>query len=102
VGATGFLLAAVLPVVLWHDLVRDIAGEFSLDWKYLVSGWTPWALMVLGLLCFIPVGFHELRDRGRFHRRGTGAWAGWGTTLYLLGFLLATQVAQIADGFTRG
>jgi hypothetical protein len=29
------------------------------------------------------------------HRPGTGAWAGWGVTLYLLGFALATQVAQI-------
>jgi hypothetical protein len=24
--------------------------------------------------------------------------SGWGVTLYLLGFALATQVAQIADG----
>lgn len=99
----GFLLAAVLPVLLWHDLVRDIAGEFTLDWTYLVSGWTPWALMTLGLLCFIPVAVHEFRDRDRrFHAPGVGHWVGWGTTLYLLGFLLATQVAQIAGGFTQG
>jgi hypothetical protein len=30
------------------------------------------------------------------HRR----WYGWGVTLYLLGFALATQVAQITDGLT--
>jgi len=103
VGAVGFLLAAGLPVLFWHDLVADIASEFELDWRYLVSGWTPWVLMTLGLLCFIPVALDELRDhRRRFPGRGTGAWAGWGTTLYLLGFLLATQVAQIADGFTSG
>lgn len=99
----GFLLAAALPVVLWHDLVADILDGFELEWSYLVSGMTPWALMLLGLLCFIPVGVHDLRDRHRrFHSRGTGHWVGWGTTLYLLGFLLATQVAQISDGFARG
>ena len=29
-----------------------------------------------------------------------GAWLGWAITLYLLGFALATQVAQIADGLS--
>ncbi len=103
VGSVGFLLAAAAPVVLWHDLVADIAASFELEWTYLVSGWTPWVLMALGLLCFIPVAVGELRDRdGRFHRPGTAAWSGWGVTLYILGFALATQVAQIADSFTRG
>jgi hypothetical protein len=103
VGLAGFLLAAALPVVLWHDLVIEIAGSFQLEWTYLVSGWTPWVLMTLGLLCFIPVAVGELRDRdGRFYRAGTAAWSGWGVTLYILGFALATQVAQIADSFARG
>ena len=103
VGFVGFLLAAALPVVLWHDLVADIVAGFELEWTYLVSGVTPWALMALGLLCFIPVAVGELRDRrSRFHRSGSAAWTGWGVTLYILGFALATQVAQIADSFTRG
>ena len=38
-----------------------------------------------------------LRDPDRrFVRRGTNAWWGWGVSLYLLGFMLATQVQQIA------
>jgi hypothetical protein len=39
------------------------------------------------------------RER-RFYRRDTGAWYGWGVTLYVLGFALATQVPQIADGLS--
>lgn len=103
VGAVGFVLAAALPALLWHDVVTAIAGEFQLEWRYLVTGWTPWVLMALGLLCFVPVAVADLRDRDRrFHRRGTGHWAGWGVSLYLLGFALATQVAQIADGLAAG
>ena len=31
----------------------------------------------------------------RFYTPAFRAWGAWGVTLYLLGFLLATQVAQI-------
>ena len=101
IGAVGFAAAAALPVVLWHRVVADIAGEFRLDAKYLITGWSPWVLMALGLLCFVPVVLEDWRDRDRrFHHSGTGAWLGWAVTLYLLGFALATQVAQIADGLS--
>jgi hypothetical protein len=98
VGAVTFLLAAALPVVLWHGTVGAIAEDFRLELDYLVTGWSPWVLMALGLLCFVPVALRDAHDsERRFHRRGTGAWSGWGVTLYLLGFVLATQVSQIAD-----
>jgi hypothetical protein len=101
VGAVGFAVAAMLPVVLWHRVIADIASEFHLDAKYLITGWSPWVLMVLGLACAIPVALEDWRDRDRrFYRHGTGAWLGWAITLYLLGFALATQVAQIADGLS--
>jgi hypothetical protein len=100
-GAIGFLAAAALPVVLWHRVIADIASEFRFDATYLVTGWTCWLLMALGLACFVPVAVERIRDpERRFYRRGTGAWYGWGVTLYLLGFALATQVAQIADGLS--
>jgi hypothetical protein len=96
-GAVGFLLALALPVVLWQDTVRAIAGGFRLELDYLITGWSPWVLMASGLLCFVPVALRAWRDPARrFPARGTGAWSGWGVTLYLLGFLLATQVAEIA------
>jgi hypothetical protein len=101
VGAVRFAAAAALPIVLWHRVIADIAGEFRLDAGYLITGWSPWVLMALGLLCFVPVVVEDLRDRDRrFHHPGTGAWMGWAVTLYLLGFALATQVAQIADGLS--
>ena len=97
----GFVGAVVLPVALWHCVVADIAGEFRLDAQYLITGWSPWVLMALGLACFVPVALEDWRDRDRrFHHAGTGAWLGWAVTLYLLGFALATQVAQIADGLS--
>ena len=54
-GAVGFAGAAALPIVLWHRVIADIAGEFRFDAKYLITGWSPWVLMALGLLCFVPV-----------------------------------------------
>jgi hypothetical protein len=101
VGAAGFAIAWGLPVFLWHRVIADIAGEFHFDARYLITGWTPWVLMVLGLLCFVPVVLEDWRNPDRrFYSAGTGAWFGWGITLYLLGFALATQVAQIADGLS--
>ena len=99
----GFLLALALPIVLWHRVIGDIASEFQLEWRYLVTGWSPWLLMAVGLACLATAGVIDWRTRDRRFYGPTGsAWLGWGVSLYLLGFALATQVAQIADGFARG
>jgi hypothetical protein len=101
-GAVGFAIAAALPVVLWHRVVADLAAAFTFDLRYLVGGWTPWLLMALGLACLATAGIIDWRQRDRrFYAPGGAAWAAWGISLYLLGFALATQVAQIADGFAR-
>jgi hypothetical protein len=101
-GAVGFLAALALPVVLWHDVIGDIASAFTFDLRYLVTGWSPWVLMALGLGCLATAGVIDWRQRDRrFYGPGSAAWVGWGVSLYLLGFGLATQVAQIADGFAR-
>ena len=100
-GPVAFLGAAALPALLWHRVGADIASQFRLEPTYLLTGWTCWVLMGLGLLCLVPPAIADWRDRDRrFHRRGMGAWYGLGVTLYLLGFALATQVAQIADGLS--
>ena len=97
-GAAVFVVAAALPVVLWHRTIDALAGDFRLEADYLLTGWSPWLLMASGLLCFIPVAVRDWRDPDRrFPAPGTGAWSGWGVTLYLFGFLLATQVSQIAS-----
>jgi hypothetical protein len=94
----GWLGALVLPVALWHRTVGDIVAAFRFDLVYL-TGWAPWLLMALGLGCFVPVIVDRLRDpRRRFYGSRRAAWFGWSVTLYLLGFLLAWQVARITEG----
>ena len=95
VGAVTVLVAACLPVYLWHDVVADIAQVTEVD-AMLLAGWAPWVLMLLGLLCTVPILVERRRSRGgRFYHPGSGAWVGWGISLYLLGFVLAMQVARI-------
>jgi len=98
VGVAGVLLAAVMPVVMWHEVLAMAVGEFRPTPRYVMTGLLPWVLMGTGLACAVPVAWHDLRDRRRrFHSSGTAAWAGWGITLYILGFALATQVAQLVE-----
>jgi hypothetical protein len=101
VGAGGFVAALALPIVLWHGVIGEIASEFEFSLRYLITGWSPWFLMALGLVCLAWAGIADWRARERrFYATGSGAVFGWGVTLYLLGFALATQVAQIADGLS--
>jgi hypothetical protein len=101
VGAVGFAVALALPFALWHTVMADIASEARVDLRYLVMECSPWLLMALGLACFAYVIILDRRDRDRrFYGEPTGAWFAWGVTLYLLGFGLATQVAQMAGGLS--
>jgi hypothetical protein len=97
VGFVGFAAAALLPIVLWHRAIAIIATDFRLDVEYLLTGWTGYALILGGLLFGIPVVLSiGRRPESRLYPRSRQAYAGWAITLYLLGMLLASQVAQIA------
>ena len=99
VGAGGFLAAAILPAALWHRAISIIASDFRLDLEYLVTGWTAYALIGLGLLFMVPVVLSIGRAPGsRLYPRSRQAYAAWGLTLYGLGIALGSQVAQIARG----
>ena len=99
VGAAGFAGAALLPFVLWHRAISIVASDFRLEPSYLVTGWAGYGLMALGLLFLVPVVVSIGRVPGsRLYPRSRNAYVGWGVTLYVLGILLATQVAQIAHG----
>ena len=88
-----------MPVVLWHRPMAMIAEEFRFEAEYLVTGWTAYALIGLGLLFFVPVVLSiGRRPDSRWYPRSRGAYAGWGVSLYTLGIMLATQVAAIAEG----
>ena len=90
-----------MPVVLWHRPMAMIAEEFRLELDYLVTGWTAYALIGLGLLFFVPVVLSiGRRPDSRLYPRSRGAYVGWGVSLYPLGIMLATQVAAIAGGPT--
>ena len=75
-----------------------IAEDFRFEAEYLVTGWTGYTLIGLGLLFFIPVVLSiGRRPDSRFYPRSRGAYVGWGVSLYTLGIMLATQVAVIAS-----
>jgi len=100
VGAVGFVMAALLPVALWHRAIEAIASDFRLELEYLVTGWTAYTLIGLGLLFAIPVVISTGRSpTDRLYPRSRQAYAGWAVSLYLMGFALATQVAPLADPF---
>ena len=97
-GAGGFLAAAVAPVALFHGVVEVLVQAAPRgDLQYL-SGWLPWALLAGGLAFLLPVAWSAGMDPGsRWFPRARAAYAGWGISLYLLGFLLAWQVMRIQD-----
>ena len=101
-GAFGFLAAACAPVLLFRHVVELLAADFKFDVQYL-SGWTPWVLLVIGLLFLLPVAWSAGMDpESRWFPRARTAYAGWGVTLYMLGFLLAWQVAKIQGAAVAG
>jgi hypothetical protein len=90
------------PFVVFQHTVRDAATDFRVDFSYLVTGWVPWLLIVLGLLCFVPVVVSM--GRSAFSRWSLPpgirhAYETWGAILYLLGVLLLTQTSQVAGAF---
>ena len=93
-GLLGFVAAACLPGLLWHRAIAQVATDFRLELGYLVTGWTGYALIGVGLILLLPVcatsGWRpERRPRLR------NAYLAWGLSLYLLGAILASQVAAI-------
>jgi hypothetical protein len=94
VGLIGFLCAAALPAILWHRAIAAVASDFRLDFGYLVTGWTGYALIVLGLMFMLPVAFSAGRNPGsRLYPRFRNAYMGWGVSLYLMGFAVAVEVS---------
>ena len=61
VGAFGFLLALVLPIVLWYQAMVDIAAAFTFKASYF-TGLVPWLLILAGLLFFVPVAWSAGRN----------------------------------------
>jgi hypothetical protein len=96
VGLVGFICAAALPVVLWHRAIAVLASDYRLELDYLLTGWLGYGLIAGGLLLLLPVALSSGRRPGtRLYPRWRNAWMGWGVSLYLMGFVVAAQVATI-------
>jgi hypothetical protein len=99
----GIVVFAVAPFGAFYGTVEDaITSDFRLEVGYLMSGWGPWALIVAGALCMVPVAVSL--GRGALSRWWLSpevrhTYAAWGISLYLLGLLLAVQTSQIAGAF---
>ena len=102
----GALLTLVVfsaaPFLVFQHTVQDAATDFRVDFNYLVTGWAPWLLIVVGMLCFVPVVVSM--GRSAFSRWSLApgirhAYEVWGAVLYLLGVLLLTQTSQISGAF---
>ena len=94
----GFAAAVALPVVLFGRVVATLLEEPRWNQLYYLTGWTPWVLLAGGVLFMLPVVVSKpLSPESRLYPRSRAAYAGWGTVLYVLGFLLAWQVWRIQN-----
>jgi hypothetical protein len=101
VGLGGFIAAAAVPVILWHRAIALMASDFRVDLRYLVTGWLGYGLIALGLVTLFPVLLSIGRKpESRLYPQSRNALAGWGVSFYLLGIVLAVQVAAIASGYS--
>jgi hypothetical protein len=90
-----FGIALAAPVVLWHHAIGRMAADFHLEAGYLVTGWTGYALIALGLALLLPVVVSVGRHPdSRLYPRSRNAFLSWGTSLYLLGTMLASIVGS--------
>jgi hypothetical protein len=89
-----FTCAVVLPAALFHDSIAAMAADFRLELGYVLTGWSGYALIATGLLLLVPVVCsNALSPASRLYPRLRNAYLGWGVSLYLMGFALASQVA---------
>lgn len=99
-GFVGLLAAVALPAALWHELIASLVESFQLEAGYLLTAWSGFALMALGVVAIVPVVWSSgTSPASRRHPRSRNALSTWGTSLYLLGLLLVVQLASITANF---
>jgi len=95
--ALGSLLAlAAAPFAIWHRMLGDILSSFSWSLSYVVAELTPWLLFLAAIAFLVPVAASVGRDpESRLYPRARRAYIAWGTVAYMLGLILALQVAEV-------
>jgi hypothetical protein len=101
-AAATVALVGAAPFWIFRNTVQDAATDFRWELVYLISGWAPFALMIIGSLWFMVVVISMDRTGySRLYLRPVtrNACLAWGLVSYILGFALAIQTAQIAGLF---
>ena len=97
-GLAGLIAAAAIPVVLFRDLLSDVARTFEPSLNWLLTGASGFALIFAGVIAVTPVVISIGRTPdSRLYPRSRGSLAGWGVSLYLMGAMLLIQIGAIAD-----
>jgi hypothetical protein len=96
-GALGvLLLLAVVPLALWHQVLRDVLVSFHWNVSYAAAELGPWLLLLAGVLVLVPVAVSAgLHPESRLYPRGRRAYLVWGVVLYLLGAVLAAELFEV-------
>ncbi len=94
-GLLAFAAAAVAPWLLWQRAIEAVAENPRLEFSYL-AGWSGYVLIAAGLLFLVPVvASIGAKPDSRRYPRGRNAYVAWGVVLYLLGLVMAIQVAAV-------
>lgn len=98
VALAALLVAGAAPAALYRHLLGQLMDGFALEFGFLVTGASGFALIALGLLCSLPVALSVGADpESRLYPRNRTALAGWGVSLYLMGLVLVAQIGAIAE-----
>ena len=92
----GLLAMLAVPAAIWHHVLSDVLTSFTWSFNYFVTELSPWLLMLAAVAFLVPVALSAGRTpRDRLYPRGRRAYIAWGTSLYLLGCILAVELAEI-------
>ena len=92
----GLVAMLAVPVAIWHQVLSDVLASWHWSFNYFVSELTPWLLMLAAVAFLVPVALSAgRRPHSRLYPRGRRAYIAWGTSLYLLGCILAVELAEI-------
>lgn len=92
-----WLLALLLaPLALWHNVLASILASFHWNLTYVASELSPWLLLAAGVAFLVPVAVSTGRSpESRLYPRARRSFIAWGTSVYLLGVILAVEVAAV-------
>ena len=90
------LALTVIPLALWHNVLASILVSFHWNLSYVLGELSPWVLLATGVAFLVPVAISAGRSpESRLYPRARRAYIAWGTSVYLLGVILAVEVAAV-------